>query len=120
LFFISSTRACVSKPGRVPTDPAAEASSASSSSTSSSSSDFHTPADAARLRVPLEPGDLVLLATDGLFDNVESADILRAAVDAMAEDDARADEGGSGDDTGSNGMFLMVAMNSVACFCFFI
>ncbi len=52
----------------------------------------------------------MLLATDGLFDNVESADILRAAVDAMAEDDAKAESGsssGDGDDDGTWGRVVV-------------
>jgi serine/threonine protein phosphatase PrpC len=43
---------------------------------------FQTPADAARLRVPVRDGDLVVLATDGLFDNVQLSDVLKTAVDA--------------------------------------
>ena len=37
---------------------------------------FETPHDAALVRVPIKAGDLVVLATDGLFDNMpESAEI---------------------------------------------
>ena len=38
---------------------------------------FESPDDADVIRVPVRPGDLVVLATDGLFDNVHEEEILR-------------------------------------------
>jgi protein phosphatase PTC7 len=69
------------------------AGAAASSSTSESAADaikFHTPADAVNLRVPLVAGDIVVLATDGLFDNCEAGEVLRTAVDAVEHDDRAA------------------------------
>ncbi|KAF0687628.1 Aste57867_20612 [Aphanomyces stellatus] len=37
---------------------------------------FETPADGVNLRVPVEDGDLIILATDGLFDNVDEEQLL--------------------------------------------
>jgi protein phosphatase PTC7 len=37
---------------------------------------FETPHDAALVRVPIKDGDVVVLATDGLFDNMPESDIL--------------------------------------------
>jgi len=37
---------------------------------------FETPHDAALVRVPIVDGDVVVLATDGLFDNMPEADVL--------------------------------------------
>jgi protein phosphatase PTC7 len=37
---------------------------------------FETPGNAVRLRVPVMEGDLIVLATDGLFDNVDEEDLL--------------------------------------------
>lgn len=37
---------------------------------------FETPSNGVRLRVPVMEGDLIILATDGLFDNVDEEDLL--------------------------------------------
>ena len=37
---------------------------------------FETPEDASIVRVPVSPGDVIVLATDGLFDNMPEADVL--------------------------------------------
>ncbi|ETV67665.1 hypothetical protein, variant 1 [Aphanomyces astaci] len=37
---------------------------------------FETPREAVNLRVPVEEGDLIILATDGLFDNVDEDQLL--------------------------------------------
>ena len=37
---------------------------------------FETPENGMRLRVPVLEGDLIILATDGLFDNVDEEDLL--------------------------------------------
>lgn len=36
---------------------------------------FETPRDAVNTSFPVRPGDIILLATDGLFDNMELDDI---------------------------------------------
>jgi protein phosphatase PTC7 len=48
---------------------------------------FETPANGVRLRVPVLEGDLILLATDGLFDNVDE-DVLLEIVSAEPEIEA--------------------------------
>ena len=37
---------------------------------------FETPHDAVRVRVPIRGGDVIVLATDGLFDNMPESDVL--------------------------------------------
>ena len=46
---------------------------------------FETPHDAALVRVPVRQGDVVVLATDGLFDNMPEADVLQI-VDEYADE----------------------------------
>ena len=38
---------------------------------------FETPSDAALVRVPIKAGDVVVLATDGLFDNMPESEVLQ-------------------------------------------
>jgi serine/threonine protein phosphatase PrpC len=39
--------------------------------------------------VPLQEDDIIILSTDGLFDNVELADILQTTVQALQADTAK-------------------------------
>ena len=48
---------------------------------------FETPSDAALVRVPIRPGDVIVLATDGLFDNMPEPDVL-----SILDEHAHADE----------------------------
>ena len=41
---------------------------------------FETPENASVLRVPIMEGDLIVLATDGLFDNMDEEELLRLVV----------------------------------------
>jgi protein phosphatase PTC7 len=47
---------------------------------------FESPHDASIVRVPVRPGDVLVLATDGLFDNMSEDDLLDALEEAA--DDA--------------------------------
>jgi len=49
---------------------------------------FETPQDAALVRVPIEEGDVVVLATDGLFDNVGEEEVI-AVVEASEGEGAQ-------------------------------
>lgn len=47
---------------------------------------FETPADAALVRVPIRGGDVVVLATDGLFDNMHESAVLQVRACPQSSD----------------------------------
>mmetsp|Transcript_41000 Transcript_41000/g.94028 ORF Transcript_41000/g.94028 Transcript_41000/m.94028 type:complete len:269 (+) Transcript_41000:1-807(+) len=50
---------------------------------------FETPQDADLVRVPVRSGDIVVLATDGLFDNMPENEVLRVVEECEGEDEER-------------------------------
>lgn len=46
---------------------------------------FETPADADTASIPIMPGDLIILATDGLFDNMDLDDIVQVVTQWESE-----------------------------------
>lgn len=47
---------------------------------------FDVPTDAEQIRVHVEPHDIVIIASDGLFDNVHEADLIQQVNDWLAEE----------------------------------
>jgi protein phosphatase PTC7 len=73
-----------------------------------------TPADADRLSIPVLPGDIIVLGTDGLFDNMFDDEILQLVVESTSQGNGNNGAGGAGGQSAEGGSGAAVAAAAAA------